>query len=766
MFQQNQTIVVDGIEILLRGLLFKANEGNVYQGIIKSNKKKVAIKELDHYQDYLDEVLTILKGKKHSNIIEIIAISNDRNRIIMELTDGSVKDLMKNNFVLNKETIMIDDIFIQMVQGVNEFHQYGLIHRNLKPENFFYFLNQENKKIIIKLIDFGTYELNNQIYTQNVGTINYIAPELVRNIPYDQSIDIWSLGIIYYKMITTEDFFNGNTIDEIKQQIQEIVQIQIDQKIKNHKQLNFEEKELLLNMLKIQKNERFKCLQIINKLRDQTPIDEDKQWKQKMKYIDLWIQNPKNDEVDKKIGFLFLYQIAELLLDDKFVEKAMQYFDKLIAINPKKDNTYERIAKLLLKNNKCQEAIKYIDKWIAINPKKHSTYERIVKLLLENNKYQEAIQYPIYPVNVIKQIYQNIINEFYSPNQQLMIQIFYFHYTLINALQLIQIMMKHIDQQPICYQKMISVQKQLNTLINGLKSILKIMRLIDQQCQEAIRYFDQWIAINPYHQNTYFLLTDSLLKYDKRQEAIKYFDKWISMNPKNQRIYLQIADLLLKNDMCQEAIMYFDQWISINRYNQSTYFLLTDLLLQNNKCQEAIQYFDQWIAIDLKNYDAYKQIADLLLKYHHCQKAVRYYDQLIAIHPKQKSTLFEIADLLLKKDKCQEAIRYFDQWIAIDPKNYDTYLLITNQLLKNNKFQEAIKYFDQWIVIDQKHYDTYRQIADLLFQYRNNIQNIELTVKQITNQSEKQQLILKCIFLYYIQSFQLEKMKEQHIMVY
>ncbi|CAD8117182.1 unnamed protein product [Paramecium sonneborni] len=405
MKQYNKTIIVDGLEILQERLSYKANEGDLYNGIIKSNNKKVLIKKQKYSSDYLDEVLKILKGKKHSNIIEIIAFQNIKKGkiIVMELADGSVKDLMENNFVLNNETIIIDDVFIQMVQGVNEFHKYSLIHRDLKPENFVYFFNQENKKIIIKLIDFGTSKMENTIYTQNVGTINYIAPELVRNIPYDQSIDIWSLGIIYYEIITTEDFFNGNTIDEIKQQIQGIVQMQVDQKIKKNKQLNCEQKELLLNILKIQKNERINCLQIINKLSDKASIDEDNKWKQAMKDINLWIENQKNEEVQKRI--------AELLQDDKITQKAIQYFDKLIAVDPKNHKTYEMIADLLLSYDKCQEAIKYFDKWIAINPKNDITFESIgffslniqqfgcykfiviLIRLLFHNKCQETIQY-------------------------------------------------------------------------------------------------------------------------------------------------------------------------------------------------------------------------------------------------------------------------------------------------------------------------------------------------------------------------------------
>lgn len=91
--------------------------------------------------------------------------------------------------------------FEQIHDAVSYIHSKNVIHRDLKPANLLF--KDEDKKEIV-LIDFGISGLSSgNIHEKvNAGTIRYIAPELVDgNFDSDTRLDIWSLGVILYRML-------------------------------------------------------------------------------------------------------------------------------------------------------------------------------------------------------------------------------------------------------------------------------------------------------------------------------------------------------------------------------------------------------------------------------------------------------------------------------------------------------------------------------------------------------------------------------------
>jgi serine/threonine protein kinase len=90
-----------------------------------------------------------------------------------------------------------------MVSSIEYLHQNSICHRDIKPENILY--DQKNKKI--KIIDF---EISKKLVVNGlkrdlltiVGSSYYFAPEIYLGGGYDEKIDLWSLGITIFKMIT------------------------------------------------------------------------------------------------------------------------------------------------------------------------------------------------------------------------------------------------------------------------------------------------------------------------------------------------------------------------------------------------------------------------------------------------------------------------------------------------------------------------------------------------------------------------------------
>ncbi len=87
--------------------------------------------------------------------------------------------------------------FIQTVSAVNFLHENNLIHRDLKPENLL--LDEYDN---VKLCDFGwCVELSIGNRITFCGTYEYMAPEIIKEVPYNHSIDVWSLGVLLYELL-------------------------------------------------------------------------------------------------------------------------------------------------------------------------------------------------------------------------------------------------------------------------------------------------------------------------------------------------------------------------------------------------------------------------------------------------------------------------------------------------------------------------------------------------------------------------------------
>ena len=74
----------------------------------------------------------------------------------------------------------------------------GIMHRDIKPGNIFIKDENENKRI--KLGDFGCSIYIKDNTSEPIGTIFYAAPEIIKNISYDEKCDLWSLGVTLFEL--------------------------------------------------------------------------------------------------------------------------------------------------------------------------------------------------------------------------------------------------------------------------------------------------------------------------------------------------------------------------------------------------------------------------------------------------------------------------------------------------------------------------------------------------------------------------------------
>ncbi|MBI5417594.1 protein kinase [Candidatus Poribacteria bacterium] len=163
----------------------------------------------------------IVRKFNHLNIVKLEKIGEYKNNpyIVMELLEGeSLHEILKKG---KKFSFMESVHIIKQLAGVLGYvHSCGIIHRDLKPGNIMI----ENKTNRIKLLDFSLSHIMELSEIKNdeeiIGTFGYMSPEStgIINKPVDERSDLYSLGIIFYRLITNEIPFKGKKTSEILHQ--------------------------------------------------------------------------------------------------------------------------------------------------------------------------------------------------------------------------------------------------------------------------------------------------------------------------------------------------------------------------------------------------------------------------------------------------------------------------------------------------------------------------------------------------------------------
>ena len=112
-------------------------------------------------------------------------------------------------------------LLVQIASGLRAAHEEGVIHRDVKPANCF--LTTEDDEPVVKVVDFGIAKLEAGMQTQQLtgtgnvlGTPSYTAPEMVlTGGPASPRSDVYSLGVVAYRMLTGRLPFTGKTAFEV-----------------------------------------------------------------------------------------------------------------------------------------------------------------------------------------------------------------------------------------------------------------------------------------------------------------------------------------------------------------------------------------------------------------------------------------------------------------------------------------------------------------------------------------------------------------------
>jgi len=210
----------------IKGALGQGGMGVVYRAYDQVLKCDVAIKTIRDMPDrtalqLFNRECEVLATLNHPNIVKIFDIGefdedgSPKPYFVMPLLPGATLDRLIRDAGSRLTTERCVEIMSQTCRGLQAAHEHGLVHRDLKPSNIFVMRDDT-----VEIIDFGVaHMVSRGTATKQVGTLAYMAPEVLEMKQPSALSDIFALGVIAYELFTRQRPFQGATEQELVQAI-------------------------------------------------------------------------------------------------------------------------------------------------------------------------------------------------------------------------------------------------------------------------------------------------------------------------------------------------------------------------------------------------------------------------------------------------------------------------------------------------------------------------------------------------------------------
>jgi|GEM_PF-5798635 len=212
----------------IRSILGQGAMGVVYKGFDPNIARTVAIKTIRKEALKKEERQTLLARFKqeaqaagrltHPNIVTVYDYDEDGDNafIAMEYVPGrELQDYLDHQERFSLNTVI--NIVTQLLDALIYSHAQGVVHRDIKPANILVLGTGR-----IKVMDFGIAKIESSTLTQFgdvFGTPSYMSPEQCAGQKVDKRTDLYSAGVILYRLITGEKPFQGDSMTSIIHQV-------------------------------------------------------------------------------------------------------------------------------------------------------------------------------------------------------------------------------------------------------------------------------------------------------------------------------------------------------------------------------------------------------------------------------------------------------------------------------------------------------------------------------------------------------------------
>ncbi|KAI5188675.1 hypothetical protein NECID01_0288 [Nematocida sp. AWRm77] len=212
------------LKYTLEKKVYSAKRSSVYTGYVSSTQEPVAFKKIKTPGVSLDALassqeVAVMHSLHHQNVLALKDVT-DSTHIFREKKKTNLSFYLVLEFCMcslaevlpRVDTKQRNAIMVQLVSGLEYIHGKGIVHRDIKPANILMGWNST-----VKIADFGIACHEDRLMTKHSGTLAYMAVEvLLGDTRYTKSVDLWSLGCVFYELTTHQVLFQGTgEIDQL-----------------------------------------------------------------------------------------------------------------------------------------------------------------------------------------------------------------------------------------------------------------------------------------------------------------------------------------------------------------------------------------------------------------------------------------------------------------------------------------------------------------------------------------------------------------------
>lgn len=158
------------------------------------------------------------KVSGHPNVVELFQVSATKGTtfFVMEQCKGTLSDKVEpEEHVFSAAEL--HELFTSLLHGLQHMHSLRIAHRDIKPQNLLFGLSG-----VLKICDFGCADFEPKcgwFPFGTVGTPRYMSPEMVQEKKYDRKTDVWSAGVIMFRLVFGRDPYECEDAADLKRYI-------------------------------------------------------------------------------------------------------------------------------------------------------------------------------------------------------------------------------------------------------------------------------------------------------------------------------------------------------------------------------------------------------------------------------------------------------------------------------------------------------------------------------------------------------------------
>ncbi len=654
------------------GIVYKATDTKLDRTVALKFLPQHMLADKEAEQRFISEAKAA-SSFDHPNICTIHNIGktdDDQLFIVMAYYQGETlkKKIERGPFKI-EEAI---DIVSQVAEGLKRAHKKGIVHRDIKPANIF--ITNDGT---VKILDFGLVKTSSEQsitkFGMTVGTVSYMSPEQTKGEEIDQRTDIWSLGVVFYEILTGQLPFRGEYEQAVIYSI-----------------LNEDPKSIR----ELREDTPSRLTHIVEKTLQKNPVNRYQTTK------DLIEELKTVDKSESSIqGKKVTHTVAVLPFTNMSNDKEQEYFCDGMAEDIINDLTHLEGLHVVARTSSFAFKDKNLDiREIGMKLGAHSIVEGSVRKAGNRLRITAQLINVADGYHLWSERYDRELEDVFAIQDEI----------AKNIVQALEIKLSKKEKRVLGKVKTQDVQAH-DFYIRGRAYFHQSHQ---DKTRVAIQMFKRAIEKDNNYALAYAGLADGYsqlyMYYDKKDE---HLEQALVASQKALELDLELAEAhssrglaLAQNNQFEEAIKEFEAAIQLNPKLFEAYYQYGRTCRAQGKHDQAAKLFEKATRVQPDDYEAalflVSAYSDINLETESKkanQQALDVVRKHLDLNPDDARALYLGAGALIKADEPEEALQWVEKAVSIDP--HETAVLYNAACIYSllGKLEKALDYFEKTI---------------------------------------------------------------------